>query len=484
MSCPFAHEPSGFPRLAESSRPLPVTHGEISDFAKDPYACMHSLWREHGDVAALQEGDQRVYFVFGPEFNKQVLTDTQRFHSRFFAIRGPKNSPQRRLTSGLLSMNGEQHKQHRRMVQEPFQKRAIVGYHDAVLGVSEEMTREWTAGSTLDINEEMTRYMLRLTSLIVFGLDCRDLALRIGELTETWVALNHKVGITALISDPSKAEDYERLLEIAIELEQAVKEMIALRRSGRVGFDVLSLLLRAHDVDTTVSDDQLVGHIVLMFGAAHLTSAHSLTWTLFLLSQHPEVMQQLHAELEANLEGKPPRPEHLDELAVLDRVLKESMRILPASSFLHRMTAEPVDLGPFQLPAGAVVIFSQLMTHHMPALYPEPERFLPDRWLTTAPSPYAYLPFGGGARMCIGAALGTMQLKISLIRMLQQFKFAVTAHAPVNARVMSTMLFPVGKVPMRIEAQDGRFSANPVRGNILRFVTPPDQEVAAATKAA
>ncbi|QDT55038.1 Pentalenene oxygenase [Caulifigura coniformis] len=477
-------EHSGFPRLAESSRPLPVTFGEIAGFAKDPYACMHALWQEHGDVAALQEGEQRVYFAFGPEFNKQILTDTQRFHSRFFAIRGPKNSPQRRLTSGLLSMNGDLHKQHRRTVQEPFQKRAIVGYHDAVLGVSEEMTREWSAGSTLDINEEMTQYMLRLTSLIVFGLDCRDLALRIGELTETWVALNHKVGITALVSDPSTAEDYERLLDVAVELEKAVKEMIALRRSGRVGFDVLSLLLRAHDVDTTVNDDQLVGHIVLMFGAAHLTSAHSLTWTLFLLAQHPEVMSQLHAELDANLNGQPPRPEHLEGLTVLDRVLKESMRILPASSFLHRMTAEPVEMGPFQLPAGAVVIFSQLMTHHMPSLYPEPEKFHPDRWLTSSPSPYAYLPFGGGARMCIGAALGTMQLKISLIRMLQQFRFSIPAHTSVNARVMSTMLFPVGRIPMQIEKQDGQFSANPVRGNVLRFVTLPDKQAAAERKAA
>jgi cytochrome P450 len=474
----------GFPRLAESSRPLPVTFGELADFARDPYACMQRQWQEHGEVSALQEGEQRVYFVFGPDFNRQVLTDTQRFHSRFFAIRGPKNSPQRRLTSGLLSMNGEQHKQQRRLVQEPFQKRAIVGYHDAVLGVSEEMTREWSAGSTLDINEEMTRYMLRLTSLIVFGLDCRDLAFRIGELTEKWVALNHKVGITALVSDPSAADDYEQLLAIAVELEQAVKEMIALRRSGRVGFDVLSLLLRAHDVDTTVTDDQLVGHIVLMFGAAHLTSAHSLTWTLFLLAQHPEVMSQLHTELAEKLQGQPPRPEHIDDLPMLDRVLKESMRILPASSFLHRMTAEPVDLGPFQLPAGAVVIFSQLMTHHMPELYPEPEKFLPDRWLTTAPSPYAYLPFGGGARMCIGAALGTMQLKISLIRMLQQFKFAVPAYSAVNARVMSTMLFPDGRIPLTIGKQDGRFAANPCSGNVLRFVTLPDQDAAAARKAA
>jgi len=473
-----------FPRIS-SPPELPVTLGEISDFARDPYECMNALWRQHGEVAALQEDTQRIHFVFGPEYTKQVLSDPQRFHSRFFAIRGPRNSAQRRVTSGLLSMNGEQHKNHRRMVMEPFQKRVIVGYHDSVLSVATDSLSTWRGGEVRDISEDMTRYMLRLTSVILFGLDCTDLAVRVGELTEHWVALNHRVGPAAFTSDPQLMTEYDALLSAAEELEAAVKEMIAMRRGGRLGFDVLSLLIRAHDQGETITDDELLGHIVLLFGAAHLTSAHTLTWTLFLLAQHPEIMRQLHEEFEERLGGRAARPEDIDALPVLDRIVKESMRILPASCYSQRLTAEAVELGPFRLSPGAVVIFSQLITHHMPQLFDEPERFAPDRWKSITPSPYAYLPFGNGPRMCIGAALGSMQLRISLTTILQKFKLATLPNANVNARVMSTMLFPDGRVPMLVEKQDGCFGeAAAVRGNIHRHVDLPATRSIAIPKAA
>jgi cytochrome P450 len=474
---------SRFPRLSADDG-LPVTSGAIADFARDPFECMHRLWQRHGEIAALQEDTQRIHFVFGPEYTKQVLSDPQRYYSQFFAVRGSRNSAQRRVTSGLLSMNGDQHKQHRRMVMEPFQKRMIVGYHDSVLNVARESVENWRAGEVRDISEDMTRYMLRLTSVILFGVDCADLAIRIGEITERWVALNHRVGPAAFVPDPELISKYDELLASAEELEAAVKEMIAMRRNGRLGFDVLSLLIRAHDDGTTIGDDQLVGHIALLFGAAHLTSAHTLTWALFLLSQHPEIMQSLHDELEQKLGGNAPTAADIDSLPILERVLKESMRILPASSYSQRITAEPVQLGPFSLAPGAVVVFSQLITHHMPEHYEQPQSFNPDRWLTASPSPYAYLPFGNGPRMCIGAALGMMQLKISLISILQRFKVSMVPGASVNARVMSTMLYPEGRVPMLVEQQDGRFVRNAVRGNIHRLVDLPTAETARIARAA
>ncbi|MCA9056500.1 MAG: cytochrome P450, partial [Planctomycetaceae bacterium] len=169
---------------APASHPgLPVMLGRIEDFARDPVAIMRNLWARHGEVAALQEDTQRLYFVFGPQYVRQVLSDETRFHSQFFAVRGGRKSAQRRVTSGLLTMNGDMHRQHRRLVMGPFQKKSIVGYHDVVAEVAREMLAEWRPGQIRDLNVDMTHYMLRLTSRIVFGVDEAELAYRIGELT-------------------------------------------------------------------------------------------------------------------------------------------------------------------------------------------------------------------------------------------------------------------------------------------------------------
>lgn len=464
-----------YPRLSTDLRndPLPVTVGHIADFAHDPVACMRDLWVRHGHIAALEEDSQRVYFIFGPEYNKQVLSDSERFHSRFFALRGSKRSAQRRVSSGLLSLNGDEHKRHRRIAMGPFAKKAITGYHDTVAQLSSETLDAWQPGEVRDINQDMTEYMLRLTCSILFGLDEAELAYEIGKKTERWVALNHEVGPAAFIPNADLTDRYEELLESAEQLERPIKEMLRLRRAGHTGSDVLSLLIQAHDNEGGISDDQLIGHIALLFGAAHLTSAHSLTWTLFLLSQHPEVMTELYDELSSQIEGPSPRADQLDNLSVLDRVIKESMRVLPASAYVQRVTSQAVELGPFQLPQGSVVVFSQFMTHHLPELYDEPETFRPERWKTIAPSPYAYLPFGAGPRMCIGAALGMMQLKITLSTMLRRYKLSLKDGAEINARFMSTMLFPASRVPMHVAPQDGHFTAPPVTGNIHSLVNLP-----------
>jgi len=462
------------PILAMSDQ-LPITKGRIADFAADPAICMRKLWTTHGEVAALEEGNHRLYFVFGPTYTRQVLSDSQRFHSQFFAIRGPRKSAQRRVTSGLLTMNGETHKQHRRVVMGPFQKRSISAYHQTVVEVARDATEDWKAGQVRDLASDMTQYMLRLTSSILFGIDLPELAFRVGALTERWVTLNHQAGPSAFFSDEETPALYEKLLAAAEELEDAVKEMIQIRRSGKLGYDVLSLLIRAHEAEEGVNDEQLIGHIVLLFGAAHLTSAHTLTWTLFLLAQHPEVMQKVYQEMGEVLNGGSPGQADLERMPCLDLVLKESMRILPASSYSQRVTAEPVELGPFQLQRGASIIFSQFITHHLPDVYTQPERFWPERWESINPSPYAYLPFGAGPRMCVGAALGMMQLKITLPMLLSRFKMTVVPHAEINPRIMSTMLFPATPVPVHLSEHDGQFESSPVQGTIHSMVTLPEQ---------
>ncbi|MBS0203976.1 MAG: cytochrome P450 [Planctomycetes bacterium] len=453
-----------------TDEPLPITRGRLLDFPDDPIACMRKLNSRHGNVAALEDEGQRVYFAFGPELNHQILSDGTTFHSQFFAIRGSRNSPQRHLTSGLLSMNGEVHKRQRRLVMDAFLKKAILNYVPTVRQLTEEMVSQWKPGDERDINRDMTDFMLRLTSTILFGIDDVEMAYRIGHMIDHWVHMNHELGMGAFVANQGIANRYGELLEYAGKLEVEIKSMISQRKSNPTGRDALSLMISAHDEQGSISDQELIGQSALMFGAAHLTTAHTLAWTLFLLAEHPSVMTELHHELNTELDGGFPGVEQIDRLHCTERVVKESMRILPASSYSQRVNAVATQLGPFALAPGAGIVFSQFMTHHMPELYPNPEEFRPERWLTINPSPYEYLPFGAGPRMCIGAPLAMMILKSVLPTILQRFKVTALPMSEVSGKVISTMLCPTTALMMRLDEQDGRFESHPVRGNIHDMV--------------
>lgn len=462
---------------------LPVTRGRLLDFPADPVRCMRRLHQQHGEVAALEEDGGRLVFVFGPAMNQKVLTDTRRFHARFFAVRGPKNSCQRRLTSGILSMNGDDHKRHRRLVAGPFQKQSILGYHDDLVRQAEQLAEEWQPGQVRDLDQDMNRFMLRVTSSILFGFDQTELAYAIGTATERWVNMNHEIGIGALVSDPSLSGRYDELLAEADRLEGLVRQMIDLRRHGRsTGSaangkptagpnDVLSLLIRARDeAGMGLSEAELIGQAAVLFGAAHLTTANSLTWTLFLLAQHPAVAEQLVAELQSELHGRAPTWDQLERLPLLDRVIKESMRVLPASGYSQRITTETVPLGRLPVSPGTVVIFSQFMTHHMAELFPEPERFRPERWLGLNPHPYAFMPFANGPRHCLGSYLAQMILRITLPVLLQRHCIQMVPGSDINGKIVSTMLGPTSGMPARIMPRTAGWRFQPVRGNIHELV--------------
>jgi cytochrome P450 len=463
-------------RAEDETAALPITRGSLMDFPNDPIGCMRQLHNRHGDLAALEEDGQRIVFAFGPRWNQRVLTDEKAFVSRFFSLRGSRNSAQRRLTSGLLSMNGAEHKANRRLVMEPFQKKVLAGYFENICSLTSQMLGNWRVGEVRNIHEDMTQYMLRVTSSILFGFDVPELSFRIGEMIDHWVHLNHQTGMGALRSDSGLADGYDRLLEHAEELEAAIRQMIDLRRSDcERSTDVLSLLIRANEHDGGIlNEEKLIGNVALLFGAAHLTTANTLTWTLFLLAQHPSIMRELHQEVSSGLSGELPTAAEAGQLPLMERVIKESMRVLPASGYLHRNVADSVQLGPLQLSRGTPVVFSQFITHHLPELYPDPDTFQPDRWLTISPSPYAYLPFGAGPRMCIGASMAMMILNTALPAILKRYRLSVVPGSEISGRIVSSMLGPVTDVPMLITPADGQFQAVPVTGNIHSLVNLPE----------
>lgn len=463
----------------------PVTHTSLLGFPENPIACMRALQRQHGDLAILEEEDQRLVFVFSPELNRQVLTDSSVFHSRFFAVRGSRKSAQRRVTAGLLSQNGAEHRDTRRLLKDVFSRKILPGYHPTICRLTSDFTADWQAGQVRDLNSEMVRFMLRMTSALLFGINDATFADELGQLIDHWVHQNHEVGMGALVSSARFNQKYDDLLQMAEHLEVSIQQMFAKHRQQHHDTtNVLSLLFQAQASEQQLSDEQLTGHATLLFAAAHLTTAHTFSWTLFLLSQHPEVMRRLRSELDTEITGDVPTVEELERLPYLECVIRESMRLLPASAYSQRVVAEPVTLNGVRLSPGTPVVFSQFITHHRPDIYDSPEQFIPERWQTISPSPYEYLPFGAGPRMCIGAPLAMAEIRTALALILKRFHCQTIADATINGQVISTMLGPTSTMPVQLLTTSESTRTVPVHGTIHELMQLPRRAASAGRRAA
>ena len=470
MLTPALHQWS--PRMIDG---LPVLDGLFEDFAADPVACMQYLQRSCGDVAALQQDGQQLVFVFSPEFNRQVLTQSDDFHSYFFAMRGPKRSALRELTSGLLSMNGDEHTRQRRIVKSAFSRQAIAGYTGMVRVLTSQLLEQWTIGEVRDIAAETTRLMLAITSSMLFGMQDLELAIETGEMVDEWARANHALGSAALVARSDAFEKYEALLGLSERIAARIRQMVELKRSEGVSCDdVLSLLIRAKDGGAALTESQLVGQAALVFAAGHMTTAHTMAWLLYLLAQHPDWQRRVADESSGEPDDVVSAGLAANVTSPFERVIRESMRVLSGSAYSQRRAARDVRIGPALVRGGSMVIFSQYMTHRRADLYDDPEVFNPDRWLTARPSAYEYLPFGAGPRLCIGAPLAMAIIRTVIPMMLEKARFSVVASSHINARIISTMLAPVPGIPLRLAAPGSRIEPAVVSGNILNVVQIPE----------
>jgi cytochrome P450 len=443
--------------------------GNLIRFGADPVGYIRWLHRTYGDLVAFIKDRPGWMFAFGPEYNHYLLTNPDLFYSKPF-ITAPPESALERLTSGLLSMNGDQHRQQRRLILPAFHKKRIEAYRDDMVTIAEQIVGGWRSGGRLDIAREMQKLTLRIASKTLFGLDAVRGADSLGGMIKRWLNLLDSMGLTLFPID-LPGMPYHRLLRLSERLEANVLEMIGRKRAQLADeSDVMAMLIHARDEDgSRMSDAELIGQATVLFIAGHETSSNALTWTLFLLSQHPHALDDLCDELSGVLRGDAPTLEQLARLPLLERVIKESMRLLPPASVSLRVSTAPFELGPYQLPRGATVFFSQYLTHHMPGLYPEPEKFLPRRWETIDPSAYEYLPFGAGPRMCIGATFAMMEIKIALALILQRYRLALQPRARIDRRLRIT-LSPKYGLPMIVLSKDQPLPRHAPRGNIREMV--------------
>lgn len=438
-------------------------------FYRDPIGAMVRIHRERGALVPIRRGGKPILFGFGPRYNQMVLGNPKTFHSKSVLLPGPPGSAQYLLNAGLLSMNGERHQQHRRLLIPPFARKSLATYHAVMARIIEDVLDTWTPGEERDVAGDVADLATRISSNILFGIEDKDEACAVAAELRHWLHQNFRLPVRILRRDLPGAP-FRTLLTAAQRAERKVRAMIDQHRARAAeGRDVLSILLRAFAADAAqLTEEELIGHAAILFGASHETTIAALCWTLLLLFQHPQVCHDLLDELDGCLKGEAPTPEQLDRLPLLDGVVNESLRLVPPVAFSSRRAVEPIEVEGSAWPAGTTFVFSHYVTHHMEELYPKPQRFLPQRWLSIHPTPYEFLPFSAGPRLCIGMEFSLMEQKITLAMLLQRFRLAMFSNARVNRR--SRLVTMPESMRMRVFRQDRRFAAVPLRGNVHEMV--------------
>jgi cytochrome P450 len=305
----------------------------------------------------------------------------------------------------------------------------------------------------------------------IFGLEPGGDVHELGSLTVEFTEIISSP-LTVLLPYAIPRTPYHEAQTLGARLMQEMLALITRKRASGATDDALSLLIHARDEQGGLSDDELLAETLTLFVAGHETTAKTLTWTCFLLERHPAVLHALLDELDGVLGGRSVCADDLPKLPLLERVVKESMRVLsPVPTVFLRVPSSPIALGHYMLPKGANVVISPLVTHHDARLYPSPRRFDPERWTTIKPTPFEYLPFGAGPRMCVGAAFAMQAVRLILATLLPRVRFQIQRDADISRLTRTNIFMPKYGIPARIERGHRRkLAVEPIRGDISQLV--------------
>ncbi|PSR16991.1 cytochrome P450 [filamentous cyanobacterium CCP3] len=477
-------------------RPFPLVGRAFNSlrFAQDSIGYTRGLFHTYGHLVALAAGGgTRLYspretcpatvFACGPDLVRQVTTQ----HEVYFKhpLTGPlyrwrqsseRAKPLNHFLVGLFGVNSAAHLQQRRLMLPAFHSQRLETYAKDMVAIAEDQLNQLRVGEINEMAAWLRQLTLRIVTKSLFGEDIGPEGESTGHIIQAALSQQGNLWMRLLPLD-WPGLPWHRYLNLVASYEARMRGLIQAKRQG-VGesTDVLSLLMQVRDQDSGVhlSEDELLGHVGVLFVAGHETSANALTWTIFLLSQHPQIMADLLDELEATLHGNAPTLEQLPRLPLLDNVVKESLRILPPVPWNGRVTAQPTELGGYALPTGTEVLVSIYQTHQLPELYADPAAFNPARWDSIHPDAYAYNPFSAGPRLCIGAGFAMLEIKIVLAMLLQRYRLQFVAQQPVD-RAGVIVMTPRHGLSLRVHPQDREFrqGVGEVTGNVREMVTLP-----------
>lgn len=453
-------------------------------FLKDPLKVLNDLASKYGDISFFRFGRQGIYFVNHPDYIQSVLVNNQ---SKFI------KSPGLRLTKrivgdGLLTSEGEYHKRQRGLIQPAFDYKNITIYADVITSCGEDICREWNTdmagnGKTrvIDLHKEMSKLTMSIISRILFGstIDSetagriiRDVSVLVGYFNHLRLPhignLIEKLPLTSSREFHAAKQHLDSLIFGIIEDSKKnlrvgnqknsndLNKQVSDEFQGSIrnnSTDLLSILLLLNTKSTTetgsnnryatMTDRQLRDEIMTLFLAGHETTANALTWTLYLISQHRNVESKIFEEIKQVLGNRRvPTIEDLPKLQYLRNVFTETLRLYPPAWAIGREAIDSVTIGDYSVPPGSVVIMSQYITHRDPRFFSEPNKFIPERWspeMKINLHKFAFFPFGGGNRICMGEPLAWMEGILLLVTILNHWKMDLLPEHPVGLSPLITL---------------------------------------------
>ena len=430
--------------------------GNMKDFNNDSLAFIEKL-AKLGDTSFIKFGPFPGYMFNHPDTVREVLvTKNDSLHKPTVTKQAVKDIS----GENLFSSDGDYWKTQRKLIQPAFHTQRIREYADIMVDYAHMMVNRWQDDETYDIYHEMTDVTMNIVVKTLFDVDITTDTSELGSAMNTifHIADNRLKRIVQIPMWIPTAENRE--LSNATDIIQSRLDKIIQERreSGEDKGDLLSMLLMAQDEDTGLgmTDKQVYHEVIALFAAGHETTANTITWTLLLLAQNPDIKQKLQTEIDTVIGNRRATMDDLRQLSYTEMVVKESMRIYPTAWAMTRQAIEPVEIGGHQLPKNALVMVSPWTIHRDERWWDHPEEFRPERFSPENEDTivkYSYIPFGGGPRICIGNAFAMMEAKLVLATILQHTNLELNVDTPVKPDRVFT-LRPKGGLKMRVTKHD------------------------------
>ena len=434
--------------------------GHLNDYRKDTLGFLEGIAQKHGDAVRLRVLDYEFYLLSHPRLIEEVLVTKAK---NFIKSKDYRNELSF-LGNGLITSEGSFWLRQRRLAQPAFHRQRISAYGETMVNYAERLLTSWEDGAKRDIHEDMMGLTLEIAAKTLFHVDIADEAKDVGEAVEVFMNSDRThVPLWQLLLPKSVPTPTSlRFKRANREMDRLVYGLIAERRrdyengNGDKG-DLMSMLMRTQDADTleTMTDQQLRDELLSILMAGHETTANALSWTWMLLAQHPHVEAKLHAELDEVLGGRAPTLQDLPRLRYTEQIIKESMRVYPPVWGVGREALEDCDIGGYLVPKGMQISISQWLVHRDKRFFEDAKTFRPERWVEgfekSLPK-YAYFPFGGGPRLCIGNNFAMMEAVLLLATLAQGYSLGLTHPQEVTLQPTIT-LRPKRGIKVRLRAR-------------------------------